>query len=61
MAHLDQIKVQAGEAVNAGDVIGTVGSTGISTGPHVHVEVQVDGNKIVDPELVRGLALIGPG
>jgi murein DD-endopeptidase MepM/ murein hydrolase activator NlpD len=38
-AHLSRIKVRAGQWVKSGDVIGYVGSTGRSTGPHVHYEV----------------------
>ncbi|WP_457600714.1 peptidoglycan DD-metalloendopeptidase family protein [Hydrogenivirga sp.] len=38
-AHLSKIKVRAGQWVKSGDVIGYVGSTGRSTGPHVHYEV----------------------
>ncbi len=42
-AHMSRLAVAAGDRVNKGDVIGYVGSTGRSTGPHLHYEVRVDG------------------
>ncbi len=47
-AHLDGYVVQKGDRVEAGEVIGTVGSTGKSSGPHLHFEVIQDGVNI-DP------------
>ena len=47
-AHLDEIKVKEGDKVKAGDVVGTVGSTGNSTGPHLHLELKIK-DKYVDP------------
>lgn len=46
--HLSQIYVQVGQRVSKFDVIGAVGNTGRSTGPHLHYEVRVSGTAI-DP------------
>lgn len=47
--HLSKILVQAGLRVHRGDVIGLMGTTGRSTGPHVHYEVRINGIP-VNPE-----------
>ncbi|MFT3909950.1 MAG: M23 family metallopeptidase [Ferruginibacter sp.] len=46
--HMVKIKVRRGQKVKRGEVIGWVGSTGKSTGPHCHYEVHINGNA-VDP------------
>ena len=47
-AHLSRIEVSVGQNVASGDRIGAIGSTGWSTGPHLHFELRIDG-KAVDP------------
>ena len=51
--HMSKLAVQAGQSVSKGDVIGYVGSSGYSTGPHVHFEVLVNGQTTDPLELVR--------
>jgi murein DD-endopeptidase MepM/ murein hydrolase activator NlpD len=46
--HMQSLNVKAGDRVSPGEVLGTVGSTGLSTGAHLHWEMRVDGIA-VDP------------
>jgi murein DD-endopeptidase MepM/ murein hydrolase activator NlpD len=48
-AHLSSIDVKVGQVVKIGQIVGRIGSTGRSTGPHLHYETRVDG-EAVDPQ-----------
>lgn len=48
-AHLREIRIESGDAVGEGEPIGTVGTTGNATTPHLHFELRV-GDRAVDPE-----------
>lgn len=54
-AHLypDSSKVKEGDSVKAGDELAGVGTTGYSTGPHLHYQVQLDGNNVDGMSLIN--------
>ncbi len=45
-AHCSKLYVSAGDEIKVGDIVGTVGSTGNSTGPHLHLEIRLNGTSI---------------
>lgn len=47
-AHMSRLNVSVGQYVNQGDTVGNVGSTGLSTGNHLHFEISINGSRI-DP------------
>lgn len=55
--HLDEARVAVGDAVGAEDIIGTVGATGLATGPHLHWEVRVS-RVPIEPEVLLSSGLI---
>jgi murein DD-endopeptidase MepM/ murein hydrolase activator NlpD len=58
-AHLSRIQVRKGQSVTQGQVIGAVGSTGWSTGPHLHFEFRINGVH-TDPQRIIQQAQAGP-
>lgn len=66
-AHLSEIRTKIGQCVRRGEVIGAVGNTGKSTGPHLHYEVRVLGTPvnprhyILDENPVSGLTVFATG
>lgn len=62
-AHLGGIRdgVKPGLAVNAGDTLGRIGSTGVSTGPHLHFEIRDPQGRPLDPSMFLGRAFAEAG
>jgi hypothetical protein len=59
-AHLSSIGVFVGQEVKAGAALGRVGSTGRSTGPHLHYETRFNGDALDPQRFLKAGALIGP-
>ncbi|MEY4701515.1 MAG: hypothetical protein RL326_1702 [Pseudomonadota bacterium] len=53
--HCESIGVSIGQMVKPGDILGTVGSTGLSTGPHLHFEIRQDGKPQHPEKYLPGL------
>ncbi len=53
-AHLSGFHVAAGDVVRQGDLLGSVGSTGASTGPHLHFEIRLNGSAVDPLPYLRG-------
>lgn len=51
--HCSKVLVDEGTVIRQGEIIALVGSTGISTGPHLHFEVRINGQR-VDPQILYG-------
>ncbi|MBR1220357.1 M23 family metallopeptidase [Bradyrhizobium sp. U87765 SZCCT0131] len=57
--HLSEIKVKIGDVVKIGQIIGAVGSTGRSTGPHLHYETRIDGDAVDPQKFLRAGVRLG--
>ncbi|WP_051134278.1 M23 family metallopeptidase [Methylocystis sp. ATCC 49242] len=58
-AHLSAISVAPGQQVPPGGLVGRVGSTGRSTGPHLHYEVRMDGEAVDPSRFLRAASALG--
>jgi murein DD-endopeptidase MepM/ murein hydrolase activator NlpD len=60
-AHLSAIDVEVGQTIRIGQIVGRVGSTGRSTGPHLHYETRVDGDAVDPQRFLRAGVRLGGG
>jgi hypothetical protein len=60
-AHLSRIDVKRGQTVSPGELIGAAGSTGRSTGPHLHYETRIKGRAVDPTPFVRAAELLPEG
>jgi murein DD-endopeptidase MepM/ murein hydrolase activator NlpD len=60
-AHLSEIEVSVGQKVAVGDMVGRVGSTGRSTGPHLHYETRIEGESVDPQKFLRAGVRLGSG
>jgi murein DD-endopeptidase MepM/ murein hydrolase activator NlpD len=58
-AHLSETTVTVGQTIKIGQVVGKLGSTGRSTGPHLHYETRVDGDAVDPQKFLRAGARLG--
>lgn len=54
-AHMSEISVTEGQTVTTTTTIGAVGSTGRSTGPHLHLEIRDDADRLLNPQTFLGI------
>ena len=59
--HLSSIDTEVGKTVKTGYVIGMVGTTGRSTGPHLHYETRIDGEAVDPQRFLRAGSKLGAG
>jgi murein DD-endopeptidase MepM/ murein hydrolase activator NlpD len=57
--HLSKIDVKLGQSIKIGQVIGEIGSTGRSTGPHLHYETRIDGDAVNPQKFLRAGEKLG--
>jgi murein DD-endopeptidase MepM/ murein hydrolase activator NlpD len=57
--HLSEIDVSVGQTIHLGQVIGKAGSTGRSTGPHLHYETRIDGDPVDPQKFLRAGVRLG--
>ena len=59
--HMSKIEVRVGQHVRIGETIGRIGSTGRSTGPHLHYETRIDGEAVDPQKFLRAGLRLGTG